>query len=186
MTGARHVELVACAAPLASRVGEFAAAFVRAGWTPSVTLSVNARPWVDESDAEGLGQQLKQSRAPGEPRKASRPDAVVVVPATFNTLNKLRLGISDTPALGVLNDALGAGVPLLAVPMINERLAGHPAWRATVRELQDSGVTFMDPTTGNPGSLEPLKSGTGDEVAAQFDPNYLIRWVESLTGISHT
>jgi len=186
VTDGRHVELVACAAPLASRVGEFAAALARAGWTPSITLSVNARSWIDESDLEGLGQQLKQPRSPGEPREASRPNAVIVVPATFNTLNKLRVGISDTPALGVLNDALGARVPLLAVPMINERLAGHPAWRATVRELQDVGVTFMNPTTGESGSLETLKSGTGEEVAAKFDPNYLIRWTQNLTGISLT
>ena len=181
MTDARHVELVACAAPLVNRVGEFAAVVAQAGWIPSITLSLNARSWIDESTIKELSQELKQPRSPGESKRSARPDAVVLIPGTFNTLNKLRAGISDTPALGVLNDALGAGVPLLVVPMDNTRLAGHPAWHATLKELRDQGVTFLDPTPGNRGSLIPLESGTGVDVASQFDPFRLSAWLQSLT-----
>lgn len=39
------------------------------------------------------------------------PDALVVAPCTFNTANKLVAGISDTLALGLLNEAIGAEIP---------------------------------------------------------------------------
>lgn len=184
MTHARHVELVACAAPLAERVGEFATAVAQAGWIPSITLSRNAAAWVDESTITSLNLQLKQTRLPGERKMSSRPDAVVLIPGTFNTLNKLRAGISDTPALGVLNDALGAGVPLLVVPMVNVRLAGHPAWHATLQDLRGQGVAFLDPNTGKPGPLLPLESGTGADVASRFDPGHLLTWLHGLIGSS--
>ena len=183
MTDARHVELVACAAPLADRVGEFAAALAEAGWVPRVTLSPNARSWVYESTIRELSQHLKQTRSPGEPRRSARPEAVILIPGTFNTLNKLRAGISDTPALGVLNDALGAGVPLLVVPMVNARLAGHPAWHATLKDLRGRGVTFLDPNTGKPGSPVPLESGTGADVASHFDPLHLITWLQGISDV---
>jgi flavoprotein len=35
----------------------------------------------------------------------------VVAPATFNTINKWAQGISDTLALGLLNEATGLGLP---------------------------------------------------------------------------
>jgi phosphopantothenoylcysteine synthetase/decarboxylase len=36
-----------------------------------------------------------------------RADAVAIAPATFNTINKWVAGISDTFALGLLNEAIG-------------------------------------------------------------------------------
>jgi Flavoprotein len=35
------------------------------------------------------------------------PDAIIVAPATFNTINKWAVGISDTLALGLLTEAIG-------------------------------------------------------------------------------
>lgn len=106
---------------------------------------------------------------------------MILAPATFNTLNKLRHGISDTPALGVLCDALGAGIPMLAVPIVNERLAGHPAWGETYAYLASNGVRFLDAATGEMDAFEPLKSGTGDDVARQFDAALLGRWLGTLS-----
>ena len=42
---------------------------------------------------------------PDEPDVLPSPDAFVIAPATFNTINKLAAGISDTLALGLIADA---------------------------------------------------------------------------------
>ena len=56
------------------------------------------------------------------------PEGFVVAPATFNTINKWAAGISDTLALGLLNEGLASGARMLAVPNPNTTLAKHPAF----------------------------------------------------------
>lgn len=182
MADVKVVELVVCAAPLADHAHRLASALIEAGYDVNVTVSLNAESWVDLAAVAQVGASTPgRTRRPGEPRTRRRPDAVILAPATFNTLNKLRHGISDTPALGVLCDGLGAGIPMLAVPMVNERLSGHPAWDATYGYLAGHGVRFLDASSGTLDTFEPLKSGTGDDVAREFDAGVLARWLGTLS-----
>ena len=60
--------------------------------------------------AELTGHPVRsQYKQPDEPDVLPPADAFVVAPATFNTINKWALGISDTLALGLLNEATGLG-----------------------------------------------------------------------------
>jgi phosphopantothenoylcysteine synthetase/decarboxylase len=93
---------------------------------------------------------------------------------TFNSANKMAAGIMDTAASGVLCDALGAGIPVVAVPMVNDRLWGHPAWASTLRVLADAGVRLVDPQSGRVGEVSPVRSGTGPEIVAEFDPSWVL------------
>lgn len=179
----RRLELVVCAAPLAHHAHKVAARLVAAGWQVNVTTSDNAASWVDH-DAVAAVNSPAAGRRPGEARSGP-PTGVVVVPATFNTLNKLRAGISDTPALGVLNDAVGQRLPLLVVPMISERLVNHPAWSDTLAWLDRLPATLLDPATGRTGPIEPLASGTGDSTAERFDPGWVLAWADTLTLALH-
>ncbi len=77
-----------------------------------------------------------------------RPDAVVAVPATFNTVNKWAAGIGDTLALGVLNEALGLGLPVIVVPYTSASLAAHPAFARSLAFLRDCGVTVESTVNG--------------------------------------
>ena len=53
---------------------------------------------------------LSQHRLPCEPR--SQPaDAIIVAPATFNTINKWAQDISDTYALGLLAEGTATDMP---------------------------------------------------------------------------
>jgi phosphopantothenoylcysteine synthetase/decarboxylase len=73
-------------------------------------------------------------------------DAFAIAPATFNTINKLAQGISDTLALGLLNEAVGLGLPIVAVPWPNAALARHPVFQRSVAVLREWGVTvILDP-----------------------------------------
>lgn len=174
----RRLELVVCAAPLAGRAHDLAAELTASGWEVTATTSTNAISWVN-ANALAAASKPTRARPPGSPRPEPA-SAVVLAPATFNTLNKLRGGISDTPALGVLNDAIGQRLPVLVVPMISERLVAHPAWAETLSWLDRLRVTFLDPTTGQTGAVKPLRSGTGEEIATRFDPAWVTRWANAL------
>lgn len=87
------------------------------------------------------------------------PDAFLVSPLTFNSLNKWAAGISDTLAMGLLNEALGLGVPITAVPWVNAPLAKHPAAKASYARLLAAGVQFTD-GFGHPSSRVPGPDGT--------------------------
>ena len=70
-----------------------------------------------------------QYSKPGAPR-SQIPDAIIVAPASYNTINKWALGISDTYALGVLAETTGLGVPIVVLPFVNSTLADREPFRA--------------------------------------------------------
>ncbi len=96
----------------------------------------------------------------------------MVAPITFNTVGKIAAGIADTYAHGVLCEALGEGLPIIAVPMVNNRLWGHPAWARHLGDLARAGVRMVDVQTGEP-HLKPV-SGTGPDVVERFDPDWIV------------
>ncbi|MCQ0014873.1 flavoprotein [Actinomadura madurae] len=72
---------------------------------------------------------------------------MAVAPATFNTVNKWAHGTSDTLALGLLNEAVGLGLPIVAAPWPNAALARHPVFGRSIAELRAWGVTvLLDPS----------------------------------------
>jgi phosphopantothenoylcysteine synthetase/decarboxylase len=81
-------------------------------------------------------------RSPADPRPP-RPDAVIVAPATFNTINKSALGITDTHALGVIAEAIGRNVPVVMVPWVNAPLAAREPFRRSVAQLRGEGVYIL-------------------------------------------
>jgi phosphopantothenoylcysteine synthetase/decarboxylase len=72
--------------------------------------------------------------------------AFAAAPATFNTINKWAAGISDTLALGLLNEAIGLRLPIVTVPWPNAALARHPAFGRSIATLRECGITvILDP-----------------------------------------
>lgn len=163
-----HVALVVTGAPLAARASDLISVLDDAGHQVTVCPTTAAQTWAHIDD-----RWLPSGRI--------RPDALVVAPATFNTLNKWAAGLNDTPALNILNDALGLGTPALAIPMVADRLAVHPAWPRTVAVLVSAGIQLLDPTTGKlTAQPDSICSGTGDDIAAAFKPSWIEGWLSSL------
>jgi len=64
-------------------------------------------------------------------------------------------GISDTLALGLLNEAVGLGLPIVAAPWPNIALACHPAFQASVARLREWGVRVILDPARLPGASDP-------------------------------
>ena len=74
--------------------------------------------------------------------------------AGLNNASKLAHGISDTLALGLVNEAVGLGLPIVAVPWPNTALARHPAFQRSVAELREWGVMVTFDPARLPGVSE--------------------------------
>jgi len=144
--------VVVCAAGIAEDISKLITAAQERNWEVGVIATPQGTGFIDATAVETqTGRPIRSAwRSPGDPRPFPAPDAVAVAPATFNTVNKWAAGISDTLALGTLCEAYGLGVPIAVLPCVNEALAAHPAYRASIERLRGMGVRFGDPYTGEP------------------------------------
>ncbi|WP_406431709.1 flavoprotein [Streptomyces sp. NBC_00631] len=143
--------LVVCAAGIAAGVGRLITAAQERGWEVGVIATpVAMNGFFDTAAAEACtGRPVRSAwRRPADPRPFPAPDAVVVAPATFNTVNKWAAGLADTLAVGTLCEALGLGVPIAVLPCVADALAAHPAYQESLTRLRALGVRFGDPCAG--------------------------------------
>ncbi|MGH2478439.1 MAG: flavoprotein [Ktedonobacteraceae bacterium] len=139
--------VIACASRPAQHVPDLVQAAQAAGWEVSVIVTPQATKFVDAPLLERLTSYPVRSeyKRPEEPDVLPRADAIVVFPATFNTINKWALGISDTLALGLLCEYLGLKMPIVAIPCIltNSGLDTHPAFLRSLAQLREYGVHVL-------------------------------------------
>ena len=76
-----------------------------------------------------------------------RADALLVAPATANTLAKLAAGIADCPVTTAAL-ALKPSTPLILAPAMNTRMWEHPATRENLRTLKSRGARIVAPAEG--------------------------------------
>ncbi|GLX98002.1 flavoprotein [Herbidospora sp. NBRC 101105] len=135
--------VIVCAAGPVRDLPELIAEARSRSWTVQIVATPKAVDFIDEADLERrTGRKVRVNyRHPSEP-KPPRADAILVYPATFNTVNKFALGITDTYALGLLAEAPGLGIPVTLVPFVNDALAGRAPYRAAVAALEEEGVAF--------------------------------------------
>ncbi|MEU6549480.1 flavoprotein [Streptomyces sp. NPDC046915] len=152
--GKPFLYLVVCAAGIAADVSKLITAAQERDWEVGVFATpVATGGFFDTAAVEAqTGRPIRSAwRSPGDPRPFPPPDAVVVAPATFNTVNKWAAGIADTLALGTLCEAAGLGVPIAVLPCVADALAAHPAYQDSLIRLRGMGVRFGDPYAGEPG-----------------------------------
>lgn len=139
------IYVIACGGEPAADLPAFVARLQADGWDVCVVATPSALKFLDAGAlASRTGHPVRSDyKHPDEPDVLPPPQAMVVAPATFNTINKWAAGISDTLALGLLNEALGLDIPIVAVPWPNTALARHRAFQASVRFLRDSGVRIL-------------------------------------------
>ena len=161
----RVLYIIVCGAGPASDVGRLVALAQERGWDVQIIATQAALGFIDAESLERQGDRpiRSQYRKRGEPR-SPRADAIIVAPATYNTINKWAAGISDTYALGVLAEAPGLGVPIVVLPFVNSALAGRRVFCRSIDELREDGVRVLLGT----GEFVPHVPGTGGQKIDTF------------------
>lgn len=141
----RVLYIIVCGAPVARNVGRLVSLAQSDGWDVCVITTPDGRKFIDvPALAAQTGHPVRSLyKNPGDPDVLAAPDAMVVAPATVNTISKWALGIADTLALGLLVEGLGKGLPIVAMPFTNAAMAAHPAFREAVGRLRGWGVVML-------------------------------------------
>ena len=156
---------VVCGAGPAAATGTLVKLAHNRGWRIRVVATPAALEFFDEhAIADQTGSPVRSQYAkPGAPR-SQIPDAVLVAPATYNTINKWAQGISDTYTLGVLAEATGLGVPIVVLPFVNTALASRAPFRRSVESLRAEGVKILL----GPGGFQPHPPRTGGSLIEDY------------------
>ncbi|HVB73561.1 MAG TPA: flavoprotein [Ktedonobacteraceae bacterium] len=152
----RVLYLIICAAPPAQQTPDVVSSLQANRWDVCVIATPQASRWIDLPALATLTGHMVRTdyKLPGEADPLPKADAMLVMPATFNTINKWAQGIGDTLATSILCEALGRGTPqVIAVPCLKMDLVRHPAFSRSVDLLRENGVRVLHEPERYPSPL---------------------------------
>jgi phosphopantothenoylcysteine synthetase/decarboxylase len=163
------VRLVVCGAPPARRIDRLVDIGHARGWDIDVIATPAGIEFMDVEriEAATLYPIRSRDRRAAEPR-SSRPDGIIVAPATFNTVCKLATGVADTYALAVLAEAIGERVPTVVVPYVGPGMAARMPFRRAVRALHSEQVSVLLPDSSVVAPIGPLSPDALEDAAEGF------------------
>ena len=166
MTDQPIVHLLICGAGPAAHVHELVDIAHDDGWDVYCVATESAvQHFLDvDSVAERSGHSSRTTYRRSGDTPTPSPDAVIVAPATYNTINKWAAGIADNYVLTQLAELTGSGVRIVALPFVNQALAANRAFIRSVDELGAAGVRVLF----GPGEFEPHPPRTGAAALSSF------------------
>lgn len=165
--------LIVCGTPRTEQTPHLVSLLHTAGWRVAVIATPAGLGFLDVPKVEQLtGFPVRsQYKRPGEPDILPPASAMAVCPATFNTINAWAAGLADTLALGLITEAPGMGIPVIAAPALNQAQESHPAFRRSVETLRSYGVEVLY----GPGVYQPAPPRSGGR---PFPPETLVSALE--------
>jgi phosphopantothenoylcysteine synthetase/decarboxylase len=126
-------------------IGELVSGSIAAGWRTYTVATPNVAKIIDPAElfTQPGAHWISDYEQP--PLDTFPFGTMLVAPCTFNSFNKLALGIADTLATSMVADALGAGCPVFIAPSMNHGLWHHPQTRVSYERLVSWGCTIIDP-----------------------------------------
>jgi phosphopantothenoylcysteine synthetase/decarboxylase len=170
-SGSRPVlYIIACGGRPAGQLPAFVSFAQEQGWDVCVVATPDGTKFLKAAALAELTNHpvRSQYKQPDEPDVLPPADALIVAPATFNTVNKWAQGISDTLALGLLNEAVGLGLPMAAVPWPNVALARHPVFMRSIASLREWGMRVILDSGRLPGASDATASFPWAELRAEL------------------
>ncbi len=152
----RILYLMVCAAPPAQQTSHIVSLLQQAAWEVCIIATPQASRWIDQSTLTAqTGYQVRTDyKLPGEADPLPKANAILVLPATFNTINKWAQGIGDTLVASILCETLGRGTPpVIAVPCLKMDLIRHPAFSKSIACLREGGVHILHEPERYPSPL---------------------------------
>lgn len=143
----------------AYKAADVTSKLVQAGATVDVIMTESARQFIGEATFQALTKRPVYGAVftpwnesfNGHISLGHDADAIVVVPATAQTIARLAQGFAD--------DMLGAAIlsttaPVLIAPAMEHLMYHHPATRANLKTLRERGVVQVGPDRGHLASGE--------------------------------
>jgi phosphopantothenoylcysteine decarboxylase/phosphopantothenate--cysteine ligase len=154
----KHIVLGVSGGIAAYKAIEFARNLTQSGALVDVMLTRSALEFLQPLPFETLTRRKVYSEVfipwtddlHGHISMAERADAMIVAPATANTIAKLAHGMADDM---LTVSALACTAPLIIAPAMDHNMYLHPATQENLRMLRERGVRLIGPERG------PLASG---------------------------
>lgn len=165
----KHLLIMVSGAGPASDVGQLITLARDAEWTTAVIATPSALTFIDVPAVEQSTGFPVRDGFHHDMHRANRTlpsvDALVIAPATYNTINKLASGVADNYALTSAAELIGRGVPTIVVPFVNTALAERAPFRRSIAQLRDEGIrVFLGPDD----HWQPHPPGTGTHQQQSF------------------
>ncbi|MEN3112352.1 bifunctional phosphopantothenoylcysteine decarboxylase/phosphopantothenate--cysteine ligase CoaBC [Uliginosibacterium paludis] len=137
----------------AYKAAELTRLLIKAGARVHVVMTENGARFVTPTTFQALSGNPVWTD-PWDDRRANNmshidltrsADALLIAPATANTLAKIANGLADD-LLSTL--ALARDCPLLVAPAMNRQMWANPATQRNVAQLREDGVTLIGPDAG--------------------------------------
>ncbi|MEU4606454.1 flavoprotein [Kribbella sp. NPDC023972] len=166
MTNGRVLHLFVCGAGPAKRVHDLIGLAHDDGWDVYCAATGSAvEHFIDvESLARLTGHPVRTTYRSAGTASTPQADAVIVAPATYNTINKWAAGIADNYVLTQLAELTGLGVRVVVLPFVNQALARNLSFIRSVAALREAGVRVLF----GPGEFEPHAPRTGDAALERY------------------
>lgn len=177
---ATHLVVAVCGAGPAADTGGLVPLVRARSWTVQFfatpgALSFVDRPLLEAATGFPVRSEFRQSTG----RQVPDVDALLVAPATYNTVNKLALGIADNYALTSVAELIGRAVPTVVVPFVNSALAARAPFANSVAALRSEGVRVL---FGSEDGWEPHAPGAGFRRQRDFPWEPALRMLATLAG----
>lgn len=167
---------VICGAGPAKHVNRLIELAQEAGWdTCCIATPAAVEHFLDIAALEKMtGHQVRQAYRNLGDESFPPADAVVVAPATYDTINKWAAGIADTYALNLLAELTGLRVPIAVLPFVNTALAANRVFTHSVQQLRESRIEVLYGERG----FQPHPPRTGDTVLDHYPWNLALEVLE--------
>ncbi|MEV7679125.1 flavoprotein [Streptomyces sp. NPDC088341] len=159
MTSTRTLYLFGSAAPPVLDIARVIRDAHSRGWDVRLGLTPTAARWLDTSLPElaelTSAPVRSEYKLPAEPDVWPPPDAILLAPATLNTINQWALGLTEKFVVGVVAEGIGKRIPLVTMPCVNAAYVQHPQFERSIETLRSVGVTVLY----GPGAFVPNQPG---------------------------
>jgi hypothetical protein len=141
----RVLYLVICGAGPADRIHVMIELAHAAGWAVHCLATPAAlEHFLDLDDLARLtGHPVRTNHQRAGQPGLPKADAVIVAPATYNTINKWANGIADNYVLTQLAELTGLGLPIVVLPFVNTALANNRPFHRSITDLRAVGITVL-------------------------------------------
>lgn len=137
----KKVRIVMCGAGRAKDVGVLVDQALAKGWSLELVATEEGSKLIPINELRKKTDQDIVTEY--SDKRLSRPDIIIVAPATANTIAKLALGIGDTYVASVLNDAVAFKTPMVILPSMKKSMADRPCYKNHIRVLREEGVRVL-------------------------------------------